>query len=106
MDTAQQALFRAMLNDGWFTSSDGNVQSPTGYFGFMINTQYELKEVYDTFTETIDAYGKPDDNDVIGYWFASINSDGIITIIRCSNRVKAYAIYRESQHEFTAWLNT
>ena len=92
MDTLQEALFRAMLNDGWFTDSDGNVESPTGYFGYVVNSRNDWNdEFYSAFGDTIAAYvgdtfSTPDyaenwiRNNFCGVFVARIDSNGIVTI--------------------------
>lgn len=82
MDTAQQALFRVMLQDGWFTESDGDVESPTGFFGYVVNQPQDYAEVSAAFTDVIDAYGEVTGDDFAGVFVAWINSDGVITIDR------------------------
>jgi hypothetical protein len=66
MNTAREALFKAMLQHGWFTASGGSDESPLGIFGYVINTQPELKELYEAFEDVIKAYGKPNDGDATG----------------------------------------
>ncbi len=88
MDTAQQALFRDMLNNGWFTESDGDVESPTGYFGYVVNAWGEYDEVRDNFSDTIAAYGDVAPMDFYGVYLARINSDGIIGIVRVGDYVR------------------
>lgn len=82
MDTAFEAIMRDMLNNGWFTASAGDVESPTGYFGYVVNTGPELIGIRDACADTISAYGDVPDSELIGAFFASINSDGIIRIDR------------------------
>ena len=100
MDTLQEALFRAMLNDGWFTDSDGNVDSPTGYFGYVVNDRSDWSsEFLSEFEETIAAYApnefdNPDQADIwirnnfVGVYSAYINSDGIISIYKHGGYVR------------------
>lgn len=89
MDTAQQALFKAMLNGDWFTQSDGDVESPTGYFGYMVNAPADWFEVAQNFCDVI----SETDSDNMPEWFpgvysAVINSDGIITIYKHGDYVR------------------
>ena len=96
MDTLQEALFKAMLNHDWFTDSDGDVESPDGYFGYVVNEPGCWDGVEDAFSDTIRGYSEisPDlmgnwiDNNFYGVWFASINSDGIIRISRMGDYVR------------------
>ena len=92
MDTLQEALFKAMLNDGWFTDSSGDVEAPTGYFGYVVNQRGDWSpEFVSAFEDVIEQYGGDTDlspetaerwreNNFYGVWSAFINSDGIIQI--------------------------
>lgn len=81
MDTEQESLFKAMLNHDWFTKSDGDVESPTGYFGWTVNHPSDWFEVAQNFIEVITDPGdmKPPEW-FIGVFWASIDSNGIIHI--------------------------
>lgn len=103
MKTALEALFIAMLNEEWFTDSDGNVDSPMGYFGYVTNRDIELKELYEAFSDTIEAYGKPNDADVIGSFFVSIDSNGLIHIDKCPNHYVARHKFNAVQTLFNNW---
>lgn len=105
MDNAQQALFRAMLNNGWFTSSDGNVESPFGYFGYMTNKPNELKEIFDAFDDVVSVYNRPPDTAMVGSWFASINSDGIISIDFFHSALAAKFHYQSTVEAYGRWLD-
>ena len=98
MDTLQEALFRAMLNDGWFTDSDGDVEAPTGYFGYVVNDGGDWTGVEDAFSDVIESYAgselSPDnfgawaDANFYGVYSAFIDSNGIITIYRHGDYVR------------------
>ena len=103
MHTRFEALTRAMLNDGWFTSSDGDVESPTGYFGYVTNTLPQLPEIYDVFSDTIEAYGKPEDSDMVGSFFVSINSAGVLNVRRCASNEVARTEYELAQASYATW---
>ena len=107
MDTLQEALFKAMLNRDWFTDSDGDVEAPTGYFGYVVNAREDWSsEFLSAFEDTIKAYAphnwEHDDvyrdnwirENFVGVWFASINSNGIIRISKIGgyNRTPGIAI--------------
>ena len=82
MDTNFEAMMRAMLNTGWFTRSDGDVESPLGYFGYCITEKKDLFLLRQTFQEVIGAYGDPSEEELIGNFYASINSQGSMYIYR------------------------
>lgn len=103
MDTAFEALMRHMLNNGWFTKSDGDVESPFGYFGYVINEAAELPEIYSAFDDIIEMYGKPKDEDMVGKFIAYINSDGVITIERMGSKIEAELWFRNTDRDYTKW---
>lgn len=105
MDTAQQALFREMLNEGWFTDSDGHVESPTGYFGYVTNLPAELAEVREAFEDTLDVYGPVADDGLIGSWVAQINNQGIIAIQPAESDQAAREWFETVQADYIAWEN-
>lgn len=104
MDTPLQALFRAMMNDGWFTKTDGDVDSFTGYFGYMTNTQAELKEIREAFSEIIQMYGNPKDEDLIGSFLVVIDSNGSIHIRRFASDDSAKSEFAIYEKKYAEWL--
>jgi hypothetical protein len=89
MNTLQEALFKAMLQEGWFSQSDGDVEFSLGYFGWVHNSENEWFEVSRAFCETIDAYDANYDwgTNIVPDWFAGVYfaellDTGVIRIIR------------------------
>lgn len=80
MDTAQEALFKAMLNEMWFSETDGDVEFSLGYFGWVHNHPQDIWEIRNAFDDVIETYGPIADEQIVGVWWASINSNGIIRI--------------------------
>ena len=105
MDTAQQALFRAMLNNDWATKSDGDVDSSTGFFGYMTNPQAEVASILDAFADIVVAYGRPADSEIVGSWVVRINSHGIIFIDQEADDNAAHSAYRELSDRYTDFLD-
>lgn len=106
MDTAQEALFRAMLNNGWFVKSDGNVNTPHGYFGYMVNISAEVPDIYDAFESITEAYGRCHRDDLIGAYFARITSDGMIDIRKYITANEAQAEFETSLKEYLKWCDS
>lgn len=102
MDTKVEALFRAMMNGGWFTATNGDVESPTGFFGYVTNLKADLFELYQAFEETTNAYGKPADNDIIGSFIAYIDTAGNITIER-ETEFGARLWYKNTSNAYDKW---
>lgn len=95
---------KAMLNDGWFTKSEGDVESPLGFFGYVTNLKAELNEVYDAFSNVVKAYGYPAEKDMVGSFFAMINSDGLIRIVRKDSDYEAKESFFNHRMEYIEWL--
>lgn len=122
MDTAQEALFRVMLSHGWFTESYGDVESPTGYFGYVVNAWGEYNEVRNNFFDTISAYGDVAPMDFYGVYSACIDSNGSIYIHRHGDYVRtntavlgieptmpvrhAMLTFANRQAEYTEWADS
>lgn len=105
MDTAQQALFRAMLTGDWFCESYGDVESPTGYFGWMTNSKYDNltetnPEFMSFFGDTISTYGMPEQSEIVGNWVVVIDSNGTIYIHKMDSIGEARRVYRAKVAEY------
>lgn len=104
MDTAIQALLKAMLLHGWFTKSDGNQNDcPVGYFGYTDIQVNELREIREAFFDTIHHYGLPQREGIVGYWFATINSDGVLSYFRKDTLAEAIKQFEDYQAEYSYW---
>lgn len=103
MDTALEALFKAMLTNEWFINSDGNVEAPTGYFGYVNNTEAELSEIYDAFSDIVEAYGVPANTEIVGSFVARINDQGIIYIYRTTTQALAKEWFDDQVSEYIKW---
>ena len=132
MDTLQEALFRDMLNNDWFTNSDGDVESPTGYFGYVVNDRSDWSsEFLSEFEDTITAYApngfdNPDQADVwirnnfVGVYSAHNDSNGVIHIYKHGGYARtpgvavlgiektravehAMLTFKNRQEEYTNW---
>ena len=103
MDNSLEALFKAMLTDSWFINSDGNVESPQGYFGYVNNTEAELSEIYDAFSDIVEVYGTPATEDIVGSFYASIDSNGIIHIFSFATQSQAKSAFDMAVSEYIKW---
>ena len=105
MDTAIEALFRAMLTSGWFTASTGDVESPTGYFAYGSYAENELLELFDAHQGTIDLYGWPGEKEIVGSWVVQLDTHGVIHYERCPHDNYARHKYQELEEAFTKWCD-
>lgn len=103
MDTLQEALFRAMLNNDWFTESDGNVESPTGYFGYVVNQIADWNdEFWSVFGDTVMAYSDQFESPetverwkrehFCGVFTARITTTGVIHIHKVGEYVRTVGV--------------
>lgn len=103
MDTPQEALFRQMMLDGWFTESDGDSDSHVGYFGYVSNIENELPQLRAEFAETIKVYSDPGDKAMIGNFVCVIDSNGVFRITRYNTFAEAKNEFRLLQREYETW---
>jgi hypothetical protein len=106
MKTALEALFQAMIYDYWFTKSSGDVESPTGYFAYVTNTDREILSILDAFTEVTDVYGVPNTEDMIGSFVVVEDSQGGIHINRYDSDDQAHAAFMRLEADFLDWEDT
>lgn len=104
MDTKQQALFRQMMLDGWFTKSDGDTDAITGYFGYVSNEPNELQEIREAFSEIIELYGHPDDEDIVGHFFCVIDTCGTFHIFREPSNDALVKRFKEYSDKYAQWI--
>ena len=106
MKTALEALFQAMISDYWFTKSSGDVESPTGAFAYVTNTDKELPSILDAFTEITDVYGVPNAEDMTGSFLVVEDSQGNVHISRYDSDTAARAAYMRLEADFLDWEDT
>jgi hypothetical protein len=103
MRTSIEALFDAMVNDGWANESSGNIESPTGHFARISNSLAELTEVLQAFEDVTDDYGVPAADDITGHFLVTTNEQGFIYVTRYASEAALIAAYRELETEYNAW---
>ena len=106
MDYAIEALFKAMMSEGWFIATDGEVEAPTGFFGYTNQTEAELSEIYEGFSDVIEAYGTPPNSDIVGSFFAHIDSNGIIWISKMKSQEHAKRQFDKFTDYYNKWSVT
>lgn len=103
MRTAIEALFDAMVNDGWANESSGNIEAPTGHFARISNSDNELAEVLQAFEDVTDDYGMPAREDIVGHFLVITDSLGFIHISRYGSEAALIADYRALEAEYNNW---
>ena len=103
MRTPIEALFDAMITGGWMTASSGEVESPTGHFAYASYTAAEIPELFDAMSDTIDAYGRPDPDEVIGHHIVVTDSQGFLDIQRYPSESAMMTAYQTLEDQYAAW---
>lgn len=103
MKTALEALFQAMITGGWATESDGDVESPHGHFARVHNATAELAEIGDAFEDTLSAYGRPAEDEIVGDFIVIEDSQGFVHITRYPNALATIEAYAAIQADYAAW---
>lgn len=116
MKTAIEALFQAMVTDGWFTASSGDVEAPSGAYAYVTNTYAEVASILDAFEDTTAVYGVPADAEIVGSFVVVEDSQGFVSIERYDAQLAdgtaysrgdgaaAKARYDALEAEYAAWL--
>lgn len=104
MDTAYEAIMRALIIHGWMDDHDGSVDSPTGYFGYLTIDNSLLPYVWEEFADVFGTYGPVSDVHLAGTHYVIINSDGIITAMKVTPETAKQA-FASQQVEYEAWLD-
>lgn len=90
-------LFKEIVISEWCVSSDGNVESPSGYFSLteIPNLENEMHEAVDSKEE----YEWPDS----GWYITQELNTGIIWVFEYPNEEKAQKEYDRLLAEFIEW---
>ena len=104
MDTAYEAIMRALLTHGWMDDSDGSVESPTGYFGYLTIDHDMLPYMRHEFADIFEAYGPVSDDDLAGTHYVIIDSNGIVTAVKVTPETAKEA-FTQQQAEYEAWMD-
>jgi hypothetical protein len=101
--TPLEAVLQAMISEGWANESDGNVDSPTGHFARVSNSESELPEVVDAFEDVITTYGMDDTRELIGHFLVVEDSQGFVHISAYDNPIDLTRDFQELQDAFAKW---
>lgn len=105
VDSRFDNLFRQIITAGWNVKSDGEVESPTGFFALVeIPTKY-TGEYYEML---LAVEGEPLQlpwNELESGWYVTVeNSDGIIFVFKCPGKSFAENLYTATETQYNKWL--
>lgn len=107
MKTALEAVLQAMVTEGWANESDGMVDSPTGHFARISNSETEVLGwpggISTVFAEVIATYEMDDERELIGHFLVQENDQGFVTVTSFTNPVDLTRAYEELQNAFALW---
>lgn len=103
MKTAIEALFQAMVTDGWACESDGMVDAPTGHFAWVTNNPQDWSMVADAFADTLALYGEPDLPEFVGSFLIVEDSQGFVHITRYPTETAVRADFLRLQADLSEW---
>lgn len=102
---ARDEVLDAMAGDGWATESSGDVESPTGWFAWMVNTPAEIAEILDAFPDATDAVdaGLLDADELVGAWLIAHDSQGFVDVSRFSDEREVREVFAMLDADYCAW---
>lgn len=103
MRTHFENALNVMLIDSWAMLSDGDVNSPAGYFAIVEIDGSEKSQNYSTDDDDLDNAIYTAE---IGFYFFRENSDGNIFIEHFSNKDNALARFAQYSESYTHWLDS
>lgn len=106
MKTALEALFQAMISDGWACESAGMVDAPTGYFSWLEIKATDVRRIGEDFSDVLDTYGHPQSDEIVGFFLVVEDSQGFVNITRTDSEKSALAAYTRLEAEFLDWEDT
>jgi len=100
-DSARDELFYVMTLEGWANESSGSVECPTGFFARISNSQAEIAEIRQAFTEESRAVS---DNEIIGHFLCTENDQGFWYVEEFDTESELLAAYNRLDATYSDWL--
>lgn len=106
MLTAQEILFRSMMTEGWFTSTDGDMDFGR-FFGWVHNDPNEVDEIREAFSEVLEDIGREVyDDEIIGSYFVVWFDTGITCIWKHDSKRDARNAFLLAEREYLEYLDS
>lgn len=106
MKTALEALFQAMITEGWGRQQSGDVESPAGHFARFDIRAADLDAIRYAFDGVIATYGNPATAEILGHFLVIEDSYGFVSVIRYTSEAEARAAYNVRNARYYEWFNT
>jgi hypothetical protein len=92
--------FKAIISAGWANQSDGNVESPTGFFSII-----DMSTDRDILLDVLDDAGLADTLDQIEpAWYTTMENDqGFLYYQKATSQHAAEQWFKAQQREFYKW---
>ena len=101
-DSTRDQILDAMAIDGWANASDGNVESPTGYFSRISNDVADIVSIIDAFGGIGDV--DFDISELIGHFMVAKDSQGLLYVWQYPSESALVAEYDTLVSEYSTWL--
>lgn len=102
--SARDEVLDRMASDGWANASDGDVESPEGWFALIVNTPAEMPEVAQAFEDEIAEAGA-DVDALVGNFILAVDSNGFVSVDEYGTAREAQAEYARREDAYSAWLD-
>lgn len=100
--SARDELLHIMCSSGWADMSEGDVESPAGYFYLISNSVPELAELVAAFQEDITSLGVSPD-DVVGHFVVVEGSSGFVGVGSFDSEADAQREFDRLGEVYTVW---
>lgn len=99
-----EVLYQISL-EGWANESNGDVESPTGYFSRITITPEELREVTEAFSDTIEELGFKLTGSLVGFFLLTEDGQGFVEVDEFPDETALTQAYREREAEYLEWAD-
>lgn len=94
-----------MVTGAWANESDGDVQSPIGYFARVTNAAADMDEVAHAFKDVMDAYECEVDT-LIGHWLVREMDTGNVIVTAYPDEVSLTVVFQQLQDDYAEWVES
>lgn len=104
--TAAEKYLLMMVQEGWATGQDGDVEAPTGYFWRITNLPVEMAEIRQAFDDDfVETYNEapPADEELLGSYIIRENSQGLVDVISYPSEAAMIHAFDRAVEELIEW---
>lgn len=100
---ARDAALFLLARSGWANQSDGDKDSPGGWFAAVSNSAVELPEIVEIFQDDLTAVGLTDPNELLGHFILTEKADGAGSVYQFWQEQEVLDIFGQMARAYAEW---